>query len=433
MTAIVEPTWEERRTPEAAHEDDARSQYRKDYSRIIHSAALRRLQTKTQVLGLGDSDFYRTRLTHSLEVAQIGVGILLEIQRRFAGSNIEKYLPDERLLEAICLSHDYGHPPFGHGGERALNFAMREYGGFEGNAQTFRILSKLEKYSQNSGLNPTRRTLLGVLKYPTTYSNSMTNDFRRGTDIDKYPDAELKPPKCIYDCDLDVLDWVLKIFCSEDVTEFKKLDYKCKPLHKSLDCSLMETADDIAYTVHDLEDCIKLKLINREMWDAYIKSADYSEATRLEIEKWNQRIFSKEGNLVKQGISNMVYFFIHSVIQYEHEELSHPILKYGFKLGEEAARLRSAIQKIITNEVIKAHRVRVLESKGQRMIFSIFGELVRDPESFLPRETLDKYNKATGNLRMRVICDYVSGMTDEYATKTYQRFFTPKFGSVFDV
>ena len=158
----------QRRLEQDSRPNDTRSEYERDESRLIHSAAFRRLQSKTQVLGLGENDFYRTRLTHSMEVAQIGRGIV-----QFLDKNCDKvlgeHLPESALISSICLAHDIGHPPFGHGGEVALNYCMRGYGGFEGNGQTLRILGKLDKYTEYHGLNPTRRMLLGILKYPVTY------------------------------------------------------------------------------------------------------------------------------------------------------------------------------------------------------------------------------------------------------------------------
>ena len=130
--------WEERRKEDTKRINDVRNEWERDHARLIHSAAYRRLQSKTQVLGLGESDFYRTRLTHSMEVAQIGTGILRCLKHKYKTQDQEIYdaLPDEALMNAICLAHDIGHPPFGHGGEVALNICMREHGGFEGtNAQ----------------------------------------------------------------------------------------------------------------------------------------------------------------------------------------------------------------------------------------------------------------------------------------------------------
>jgi dGTPase len=163
-------TWCQRREEWEAQSQDARDEADIDYARVVHSASFRRLQGKTQILNLGDSDFYRTRLTHSLEVAQIAEAIARQFRKDFKAHPAFKHLPSASTIRAIALTHDLGHPPFGHGGEVALNYCMRNDGGFEGNGQTLRILSKLEKFSAKSGANMTRRTLLGVLKYPVSFS-----------------------------------------------------------------------------------------------------------------------------------------------------------------------------------------------------------------------------------------------------------------------
>ena len=129
---------------------------------FLHSAAFRRLQAKTQVLGVGISDFYRTRLTHSLEAAQIGSGITAQLKIKNPDIT-EKLSVDEHLIETLCLAHDIGHPPFGHGGEIALHYMMRDHGGFEGNGQTFRIVTKLEPYTAENGMNLSRRSILGLV------------------------------------------------------------------------------------------------------------------------------------------------------------------------------------------------------------------------------------------------------------------------------
>ena len=170
--------WYDRREPWQAQADDARDGAATDYSRVIHSASFRRLQGKTQILNLGDSDFYRTRLTHSLEVAQIAGGIARRFEKVYADHAARQYIPDLSMIQAVGMTHDLGHPPFGHGGEVALNFCMRGAGGFEGNGQTLRILSRLEKFSKVAGANLMRRTLLGVLKYPVPFSLAMNVDIR---------------------------------------------------------------------------------------------------------------------------------------------------------------------------------------------------------------------------------------------------------------
>jgi dGTPase len=161
--------WDDRREKRINQPDEVRGPAEVDYARVVHSASFRRLQGKTQILNLGDSDFYRTRLTHSLEVAQVGEGIA-QFFRKFNSSHPAiNSVPSTSLIQTIGFTHDLGHPPFGHGGEVALNYCMRDKGGFEGNGQTLRILSKLEKFHESYGSNLTRRTLLGVLKYPTSY------------------------------------------------------------------------------------------------------------------------------------------------------------------------------------------------------------------------------------------------------------------------
>ncbi|MCI4028977.1 dNTP triphosphohydrolase [Dickeya dianthicola] len=188
------------------------SQYQRDRARVIHSAAFRRLQTKTQVLGLGENDFYRTRLTHSLEVAQIGSAICERLHDKYkADEFIRSWIPSLSLIEAIGLSHDIGHPPFGHGGEVALNYSMIDSGGFEDNGQTLRIVSRLAEYSPNHGMDLTRRTLLGLVKYPAPYSK--VKNYKQ----EKIPQTVLPlnldnwhPPKCYLDDEKNLLDWIFK-------------------------------------------------------------------------------------------------------------------------------------------------------------------------------------------------------------------------------
>src|SRR4051794_39755444 len=164
--------WVERHSGWKQHSEDARSPHDVDYARIVHSGSFRRLQGKTQILNLGDSDFYRTRLTHSLEVAQIAGSVSRQIAAKYAKHPAMEFLPDLSLIQSAGFSHDLRHPPFGHGGEVALNYCMREHGGFEGNGHTLRILAKLENFSERHGSDLTRRVMLAVLKYPVPYSRA---------------------------------------------------------------------------------------------------------------------------------------------------------------------------------------------------------------------------------------------------------------------
>src|ERR1700743_982826 len=148
--------WDDRRSSWKLKSGDARSPGDVDYARVVHSASFRRLQGKTQILSLGDSDFYRTRLTHSLEVAQIACSVTRELRSANEDHPAVEFLPDLSLIQAVGFSHDLGHPPFGHGGEVALNYCMRDSGGFEGNGHTLRILSRVENFFAVSRSGPRR-------------------------------------------------------------------------------------------------------------------------------------------------------------------------------------------------------------------------------------------------------------------------------------
>lgn len=207
---------------------DIRTQYERDRGRVVHSAAFRRLQGKTQVMGVGEGDFHRTRLTHSIECAQIGAGLMDQLERTAAvPRDLASWFPSRALIEAACFAHDWGHPPFGHGGEAALHKEMRTCGGFEGNGHTLRVLTRLEKYRQQGwGINPTRRLILAVLKYPVAYSA-----FDPGKLL-------VKPPKCYFDEERDVVDWATSGFSVDERATLMALDDKGKAKYRTFDSSV---------------------------------------------------------------------------------------------------------------------------------------------------------------------------------------------------
>jgi len=435
--------WQERRRYNEGYEAKAfnsqtsDSDAQRDRARIIHSASFRRLQSKTQVLGIGESDFYRTRLTHSLEVAQIGSSICEKLRETYATcEDYIKWIPSLSQIEAIGLSHDIGHPPFGHGGEVALNFFMHEHGGFEGNGQTLRIVSKLGEYSPNQGLDLTRRTLIGLLKYPVLHKEvanySKACSLSTKVNIDAF-----KPPKCIHDDDLDILDWLLKDLPIKDATLFRATTINDngvrKSAHKSFDTSIMELADDISYGVHDLEDALALQLVTFRQWqDEVIKNLPDSGENTIskELDFYNTKLFSGSNKDRKHAISKLVGYFIPSIKMIEKEVFETPLLKYQVVMSNEASELLELLKKFVFKNVINRPEVQTLEYKGQQMILRLFEVLQENPKRLLPVSTYEQYKQSLN--KKRVICDYISGMTDNYATKLYHKLFSPQMGSIFD-
>ncbi|MGL5813214.1 MAG: anti-phage deoxyguanosine triphosphatase [Aeromonas sp.] len=426
----------ENRFEEATNSGFNRDEFGRDRARIIHSAFFRRLQGKTQVLGLGESDFYRTRLTHSLEVAQIGGGIAEFLKETYADNEeILTILPEQNLIESIGLAHDIGHPPFGHGGEVALNYSMRDHNGFEGNAQTLRICTKLGEYSDCGGLNLTRRTLLGLIKYPSYHSSVVNREIYQdygGVNLDSY-----HPPKCIFDCDKNHVDWILQAF-NTDQDLFQSYSTKSgkhgKPLYKSLDSSIMEMADDIAYGVHDLEDSIALRLVSERNWKNEVVDIIRDPLRTLplsgQIENLTQQLFSGENKTRKRAISYLVNYFVVSSVMEKQNKFSHNLLDYQAKLNPLQNEELKIFKDFVVKNVIKTPEVQTLEYKGQQMIVQLFDVIANNPSRLLPVKYYEKYLHEGEN--MRVICDYLAGTTDDYATRLYHKIFTPSSGSIFD-
>ncbi|QVM89238.1 deoxyguanosinetriphosphate triphosphohydrolase family protein [Pseudomonas entomophila] len=437
--------WQERRDGAHKREDDIRNEWERDYARLIHSSAFRRLQSKTQVLGLGESDFYRTRLTHSMEVSQIGVGIVHWLRRRHeAQQDIIKALPRSALMSSICLAHDIGHPPFGHGGEVALNICMRDYGGFEGNGQTLRILSRLDKYTHHHGLNPTRRLLLGVLKYPASYSATVNMAaYGAGTTPQWLAKAKTqKPPKCYLNDEKDVVEWVLAPLSNEERRAFTEVtagpseNAHFVPKHKSLDTSIMELSDDISYSLHDLEDAISLGMVNRQHWDEHMSgNSGLFSTCKLDFAEISDQLFAKESYLRKQAIGTLVHAFIlstqvqPSLIPSAQNEL----IRWNAVMDSDHKKLRKHIFELVVKKVIKSANVQQLEFKGQKIVIELFNALSSDPTRLLPGRTIEKYEQTPDDAgKARVICDFISGMTDEYCTRLYEKLYYPHKGSIFD-
>lgn len=407
-----------------------RDNFERDFARIIHSSSFRRLQGKTQVFGPEEGDYHRTRLTHTLEVAQIARGITIELNYNNLSvlNNVGKV--DTSLIEAAALAHDLGHPPYGHQGERALNKHMNKFGlGFEGNAHTFRLITKLENDNEN-GLNLTRATLLSILKYPVTYDKVVN------------PNNQNKPPKfSVFTEDEERLKWLIDIFDNNEIDFFQEIkegdtinDHR-KTNNKTLECSIIEIADDIAYVTHDLQDALKLELIDLQM------IADVLEQYK------NTRIFGKlcqkfkdvmkNSNTYKKDLKNffadMIHLLIKDVFVEERREFKSPRLKYLAKLSNEGERLIKKLNEVTKSEVIMSQRVQTLEWKGGYIISKLFDAFMNEPKLLLLPAEYRALNTSSDKIRARVVCDYIAGMTDKYAQRMYSRLFDPKQGKLLDL
>ncbi len=439
-STIASHDWQARiNNEQKLRRNDHRDVYQRDRARVLHSAAFRRLQAKTQVHSTGLNDFYRTRLTHSLEVSQIGSGILEQLKQK--QPQYHAILPPASLIETLCLAHDIGHPPFGHGGEVALNYMLRNHGGFEGNAQTFRIVTQLEPYTEHHGMNLARRTLLGLLKYPALISQ--VKNPHRPDDV-KSP-RQLKardwlPAKGIYDIDEAFLDWVFKPLSEHDrhlfTTQRTPSDAgqftHNKTRFKSLDCSIMELADDIAYGVQDLEDAIVLNMVNRKQWQegAASKLAECGdEWFESNIDLLSDKLFSGKHHERKDAIGGIVNALLTSIELkpvYSETPFDEPLLNINAYLSAPMAYALDVFKRFVFQYVIHVPEVQQFEYKGQQIIMDIFEALNADPMRLLPEGTKQKWQEAEQDHQggTRILADYISAMTDGYAQKVHQHLFS---------
>ncbi|MFD2137135.1 dGTP triphosphohydrolase [Novosphingobium resinovorum] len=330
----------------------------------------------------------------------------------------------------------------------ALNYCMRDAGGFEGNGQTLRILARLESF-RYAGANLCRRTMLGVLKYPVAWSvarnPALVPSLHAGTSTIRVLDARsCKPPKCHFDSEQDVVDWILASVSASDRDRFQALERPegkhARTLHKSLDCTIMDVADDIAYGVHDLEDAISIGLMSKDAFAAAIngKCASFLDALKEKYPGESENdVFSRmvddlfgDANTRKRYISRLVHHFLTGARYVEVKGFREPLLRWRVALKGPRREFLDALQDFVVREVITSPEVQQLEFKGQAMVVAVFEALAADPRRLLQRDALDRLNASDGDLR--VICDQVAAMTDTHLLKTYERLFSPRMGSVFD-
>jgi dGTPase len=386
-----------------------RSDFERDRARVLHSAGLRRLSAKTQVVAAGSADFPRTRLTHSLECAQIG---------RELGQEIGC---DPDLVDAACLAHDIGHSPFGHNGEAALNELAADYGGFEGNAQSLRLLTRLEPKVAGAGLNLTRATLDATLKYPWFSSGS-----------GKYG---------VYAEDAEVFAWIRS---------------GAPDRQPCLEAQVMDWADDVAYSVHDMEDGFHAGLITFKNLQSTAERAAISATTAttycgddvplaeltevldalLALDVWPGHYDGGPGTVaaLKNLTSELIGRFCVAAQQATlaaagHPPLNRPLLnRYGADLiVPRQQRLECALLKGITAHYVMT-RPGVLAAQARER--ELLTELAYAVEAGAPG-TLDPLLRpaweaaGTDAARRRVIVDQVASLTDTSAIAWHHRLCVP--------
>ena len=396
----------------------ASNEYHRDKERIVRSPAFFRLRGKTQMLAVDGRNGSRTRFTHTLECADIGCQLLefLNNRRSDLPATVRNWLPDRALLEAACFAHDLGHPPFGHSGEEALYQLMRDTGGFEGNGQTLRIVGQRDPWNRSvEAIMPTRRLVLAVLKYPAAYSTF---------DAAKY---DRKPPKCYFDEEQEIVDWACRGFSNEDAIRLTARDQRDRTLFRSLDCSLMELADDIANGVYDIEEIIACGVV---------ESTEVEHVINVAFDEVGGRIPGSDGRLSardvtdgllggararKRMVMHLVNAFVMSLSIETQDGFAHPLLAHRASLSETHCCLLMKLRQLTQGLLTKARHVRRMERCGHRLVQRVFEALSAEPKRMVAKWSQDRDIGETPTRRQ--ICDAVADMTDSHVKQLAQCMF----------
>jgi dGTPase len=365
-------------------ESPVRSPFQRDRDRIIHSTAFRRLKHKTQVFVYHEGDHYRTRLTHSLEVSQIARTI-----SRALGLN-------EDLAEALALAHDLGHTPFGHAGEEALHRCMKDYAGFDHNAQTLRILTKLERrYADFDGLNLTWETLEGVVKHNGPL---LRNDKKSLSN--------------------SLLPLPIKEFNEEFDLQLTT--------YASAEAQVAALSDDIAYNNHDIDDGLRAGLFDPEnLADVPLVGPVFAEVGRRYPGLERQRLIHES---VRRVIDLMVADLLAETRRRLAEAspqsaddiraLERPVVAFSDAMAANDKALKSFLFK----RMYRHYKVNRMTAKAKRVVRDLFDQFFEDPDC-LPDEWRERADGAGTPRTARVVADYIAGMTDGYALREHARLF----------
>lgn len=348
--------------PEEEPED--RTAFQRDRDRILHTTAFRRLEYKTQVFIIHEGDYYRTRLTHTLEVAQIGRTVA-----RALGAN-------EDLEEAICLAHDLGHAPFGHSGEVALSRLMKDHGGFDHNKQSLRIVTQLERrYPNFPGLNLTWESREGIVKHESEYDIADAGEYN-------------------------------------------------PELRGHLEAQIANAADELAYTAHDLDDGLRSGMITPTMlegitlWEILVNSVGWRNGPLDDLMRHRliRRLIGLEISNLLQTTDRRLCESGVSTVE-ELQCLPYNVIGYS----EDMHRRNRQLKDFLYANMYRHHRVVRMQVKAERIVSELFTAYRAEP-AMLPRHMQEPI--AERGLE-RTICDYIAGMTDRYAVQEHQRLFDP--------
>ena len=356
------------------HAEDApahRSPFQRDRDRIIHCAAFRRLEYKTQVFVNHEGDLFRTRLTHSIEVAQIGRSIARALAL------------NEDLTEAIALAHDLGHTPFGHSGQDALNDCMRDHGGFEHNLQSLRVVDTLEeRYAAFPGLNLTFETREGILKHCSLKNAALLGDIGQR-------------------------------FIART--------------QASLEAQLANLADEIAYNNHDVDDGLRAGFIEIEALRASALFRDQYEVVSRRHPGLNARV------QIHETVRRMINAQVTDVIESSRAKIGAARVRDidGVRAAGESLIVMSdamrahnlELKQFLRKHLYQHYRVRRMMQKGERVIRDLFNAFIQDPRLLPPQDEARVQTANGAEARARAIADYIAGMTDRYAIREHRRLF----------
>ncbi len=406
---------------------DYRNAFQIERDRIIFSYPFRRLQSKTQVFQSGEYDFYRTRLTHSIEVAKICRSIC-EYLRGSSDYLSDTFYIDADLTEAIGLAHDLGHPPFGHIGERKLNELMKPQGGFEGNAQTLRILTELlyERPGKTKGIAPTRAFLDGVMKYKALFSEC----------TDSSADGSVRYPENHFIYSEQAL-WRDRLFGSNDFSKTLKTPEALNSF-KSIECQIMDWADDAAYSINDIVDGIHARYISIGRLTEWATSQELTPAEIALLDKLCQVI---REDRYESYFGARIGLFVHGCTLVKHERfLSEITNRHAFKLEVDAdVEAESKLYKRIALDLIFCSpQLQQVEFKRGYILKKLFEALCEHciEENEKPLRILPVYEheliqqETTDEGRFRRLCDFIAGLTDSLAVRTYKRLYDPDFSLI---